>query len=40
VPAEGLAVTLQEADVTVPPSSHPHDVLEVTVRVLMFCPLF
>jgi hypothetical protein len=39
VPAEGLMVVLQIADVSVPPLSHPQDVEELTESVVV-CPLF
>jgi hypothetical protein len=40
VPAVVLLAVLQTAEVVVPPLSHPQDVVDVTVRVLMFWPLF
>jgi hypothetical protein len=39
VPADGLIVALQIADVSVPPLSHPQDVEELTESVAV-CPLF
>lgn len=40
VPAVVLLTVLQTAEVVVPPLSHPQDVAEVTIRVLVFWPLF